>query len=92
MNVPKGSDIDNTPSKYFTPQKTGLDQLVNISQRKIGDDYVFKISINGETKHEVQNSNPRDFEKVEVYISDNWHDPIDDGDILVHHIKIYQWA
>ena len=84
----------NNDKDFYETKNTGIidyDQLINISQRKIGDDYIYKITVNGETKHEVQNNVTQSFEKVDVYISNDFHNPIDDGDILIHHVKIYQW-
>ena len=68
------------------------DYLINVSQRKYGNDYIYKIAINGEEKHEKVNSEPKSFEEVTVYLSDPWHFSFNDTDVLIHFIKMYQWA
>ena len=47
---------------------------IEISQKLVtGGGYAFKIQINGNTVHSVENNKPEDFSHVKVYISDPWY-------------------
>ena len=45
-----------------------------ISQTLEGGRYMFRIDIEGEEVHAVENSQPEEFKDVKVYASDPWHD------------------
>ena len=45
---------------------------INISQTKVGDDYEYKVEIDGEVLHVVKNTQPQEFLNVKIYISNPW--------------------
>ena len=87
-----GTGINNDPNHNFRVLHEMTDYFINISQRKIDNDYVYKIVINGETKFELVNSNPQSIDKIYVYLSDEWYNTFTSDDVILHYIKIYQWA
>ena len=48
-------------------------RTISVSQIKVGGEYQYKIEMNGELKHMVNNTQPREFQHVKIYISDPWH-------------------
>ena len=47
--------------------------MVKVSQVKVGNDYVYKVEVDGNEVKKVNNANPMEFENVTVYVSDPWH-------------------
>ena len=65
----------NRMYEYNTPTTTvQLNKwiTINISQTKVGDDYEYKVEIDGEVRHVVKNTQPQEFLNVKIYISDPW--------------------
>ena len=48
--------------------------MVKVSQVKMGNDYVYKVEVDGNKVKKVNNAKPMEFENVTVYVSDPWHD------------------
>ena len=46
--------------------------MVKVTQVKAGDDYVYKVEVDGNEVDKVKNTKPMQFEKVTVYVSDPW--------------------
>ena len=62
--------------KYNTPTtRVQLNKWnnISISQTKVGGDYQYKVEMNGELNHMVNNTQPQAFQNVKIYISDSWH-------------------
>ena len=64
----------NSNYHYDDPVQRKENEWINIqiSQQSTGGGYVYKIRINGDTVHSVENKKPRVFSDVIVYISDPW--------------------
>lgn len=83
--------LNDEKDTRFTIQATDKDHVINVSQRKYGDKYIFKIVIDGVTKEEIEQTKPMRFDKVDVYLSSYYTMDINEN-ILLHYVKIYQWA
>ena len=61
------SNLLKTPSinKWF---------MVKVTQVNAGDDYVYKVEVDGNEVDKVKNTKPMQFENVTVYVSDPWHE------------------
>ena len=65
--------------KYNTPTtRVQLNKwnIISISQTKVGGDYQYKVEMNGELNHMVNNTQPQAFQNVKIYISDPWHSAV----------------
>ena len=47
--------------------------MVKVSQVKMGNDYVYKVEVDGNDVKKVNNAKPMEFENVTVYVSNPWH-------------------
>ena len=50
--------------------------MVKVSKVKAGDDYVYKVEVDGNEVDKVKNAQPMQFENVTVYVSDPWHEAL----------------
>ena len=46
--------------------------IINVSQTKIGTEYQYVVEVNGKVLHTVNNTKPKEFENVKIYISNPW--------------------
>ena len=49
--------------------------MVRVSQVKVGDDYVYRVELDGVELTKVTNKKPMEFQNVTVYVSDPWRTP-----------------
>lgn len=47
---------------------------LKIQQIQSGNKIIYEVLVDGNTIHSGENTNPKDFENVKVYVSDPWHD------------------
>ena len=77
MYIHTSSAVNGNPKyRYDTPTNTiELNKwiTINISQSKVGDDYEYKIEMNGEVMHMVNSTQPQEFPNVKIYISNPWY-------------------
>ena len=58
-----------TPHQIFELNKW---IMIKVSQTKTGNDYKYKVDVNGEEIHNVTNTDPREFNNVKIYVSSPW--------------------
>ena len=46
--------------------------IINVSQTKIGTEYLYVVETNGMVLRTVKNTKPQEFENVKIYISNPW--------------------
>ena len=61
--------VYNTPATRVQLNKWNI---ISVSQTKVGGDYLYKVGMNGELKHMVNNTQPQAFQNVKIYISNPW--------------------
>ena len=62
--------------KYYPSGSSPVNQWIHIkvSQTKTGDDYVYKLEVNGKEVQKKKNTNAQTFENLKVYVSDPWYE------------------
>ena len=63
----------NTPT---SPLQLNKWITIDVSQTMIGDDYQYKVAMNGEVLHMVNNTHTQEFLNVKIYISNPWRSAV----------------
>ena len=67
--------INGNGNYYFWTPKLTLNHWSNIrlTQRLIGKNYIYQVTLNGKSVHKVINKKPQIFKNVKVYVADPWY-------------------
>ena len=67
----------------------GKKHHLKIQQFKSEEKKIYEVKINGKTLYSGENTDPKDFENVEAYVSDPWHDAFTSEYGVLENFKYY---
>ena len=73
------SGVNTNANDYKDSKRVEKNQwhLITVEQKLVDSKYIYSVHVNGELLYTTENTNPKTYKNVKVYVSDPWYASLD---------------